>query len=835
MQVDEKPGLFYLGREVDLAQGAKLSQPLLYDSKDLTTHAVCVGMTGSGKTGLCISLLEEAAMDGIPVLAIDPKGDLGNLLLTFPNLDPDDFRPWIDAGEARRQQQTEQQFAAAVAQKWKKGLADWGQDGDRIGRYRQAVDMAIYTPGSSSGLPLAILKSLHAPSAEVKEDRDAYNDHLQASVSGLLALMGINADPVQSREHILLSNILDRTWQAGRDLDLAALIRAIQHPPMDRVGVIDLDTFYPAEERLKLGMRLNNLLASPSFAAWMDGEPLDIRRLLHTPEGKPRLSILSIAHLNDSERMFFVTLFLNEVLSWMRGQPGSSSLQAILYMDEVYGYFPPTANPPSKRPMLTLLKQARAFGLGCVLATQNPVDLDYKGLSNTGTWWLGRLQTERDQDRLLDGLEGASAEAGATFDRNLMRKTLAALDSRVFLMNNIHANQPVTFRTRWAMSYLRGPLTREQIHALMAPRKKALAAAADEEDAGNRSSADSLPRRQGGGPNERLQGEAKPGRAAISPAPDDFAYVRPVISARITQVYWPVAQPLASRQRLLYRAALLGTGKLHFVRATRDVDLWREIAILQSVDEGLPDPVWEAAETFDSVPKLHTDPRPHCQFDGLTSELAQEKNYRHWEADLKNYLYRTQQCILWRCAQLDENSRPDESEADFRMRLGVRAREGRDQAMETLRKKFALRIERAETRLRKADENFHLQRTQFLSRVAETAWKGAEYLLSRFRGRRRRMSTSGARIAMRERGEQTRAQRQLEARQADLKDLQLQLQGQLEALEYKYEPMNLELDKLEIPPRKSDTVVDRVVLVWLPWRVDAEGNRSHLWSWVGGS
>ena len=406
----EKLGSFYLGRNHDLAAGETSSESILYDSMDLTTHAVCVGMTGSGKTGLCLSLLEEAGLDGIPAIAIDPKGDLGNLLLTFPNLEASDCLPWIDESVARRKELTNEAFAEKTANLWKSGLASWGQDGERIRRYRNAVDMAIYTPGSSAGLPLTILKSFNAPPQAVMDDNDALRDRVQASTSGVLALLGIDADPVRSREHILLSNVLDRAWRAGRDLDLPSLIREIQKPPFERVGVVDLETFYPAKDRLELGMQLNNLLASPSFASWLEGEPLDVQKLLYTADGKPRLSILSIAHLNDSERMFFVTILLNEILSWMRSQPGTGSLRAILYMDEVFGYFPPVANPPSKKPMLTLLKQARAYGLGCVLATQNPVDLDYKGLSNAGTWFLGRLQTERDKARVLEGLEGASAQ-----------------------------------------------------------------------------------------------------------------------------------------------------------------------------------------------------------------------------------------------------------------------------------------------------------------------------------------------------------------------------------------------------------------------------------------
>jgi hypothetical protein len=413
MQDFEKLGVFYLGKTFDLATGqVQADQPVLYDAKDLTTHAVVLGMTGSGKTGLCVDLLEEAAIDGIPALVIDPKGDIGNLLLTFPKLAASDFRPWIDESEATRKGLSPDDFATQTALNWKSGLAQWGQDGARVQRLRDAVDMAIYTPGNTSGRPLQILRSFSAPPQAILDDASALRDRILSAVSGLLGLMGLSADPIQSREHILLSNILDRAWREGRSLDIAGLIMEIQKPPFERIGVFDLEAFYPAKERFGLAMALNNLIASPGFSAWMEGEPLDIQRLLFTADGRPRVSVLSIAHLSDAERMFFVTILLNEVVAWMRAQSGTSSLRALLYMDEIFGYFPPTGNPPSKTPMLTLLKQARAFGLGCVLSTQNPVDLDYKGLANAGTWMIGRLQTERDKMRVIEGLEGVLASAG---------------------------------------------------------------------------------------------------------------------------------------------------------------------------------------------------------------------------------------------------------------------------------------------------------------------------------------------------------------------------------------------------------------------------------------
>ncbi len=469
-------GTFYLGRNYDLDAKKQLDQPVLYDAKDLVTHAVCVGMTGSGKTGLCIGLLEEAALDGIPALVIDPKGDLANLLLTFPDLKPEDFAPWINPDDAARKGLAAEDYAAQQAELWRSGLEKWGEDGERIRRLRAAADFTVYTPGSNAGVPVSVLKSFDPPQSV--DDPELFREQVQATATSLLGLVGMDADPVQSREHVLLSNLLATAWQKGQSVDLAGLIGQIQSPPFEKVGALELEAFYPSKERFKLAMQLNNLLASPGFAAWLEGVPVDIASFLHTPQGKPRVAIFSIAHLSDAERMFFVSLLLNQTVAWMRQQAGTTSLRALLYMDEIFGYFPPVANPPSKMPLLTLLKQARAYGLGVVLATQNPVDLDYKGLSNTGTWMIGRLQTERDKDRVLEGLEGAAATAGGKFDRAKMGEILAGLGNRVFLMHNVHEDAPLTMETRWTMSYLRGPLTRDQIKTLMDPVRSSFLGAA---------------------------------------------------------------------------------------------------------------------------------------------------------------------------------------------------------------------------------------------------------------------------------------------------------------------------------------------------------------------
>lgn len=803
MQDFEKLNAFYLGKEYDLEAGELRPELLLYDAKDLTTHAVCVGMTGSGKTGLCLALLEEAAIDGIPAIAIDPKGDLGNLFLTFPNLEASDFRPWVDPAEATRQGLAPDQFAAQTAKMWREGLASWGQDGQRISRFRSSVDAAIYTPGSNAGLPITVLRSFNAPPAAVIQDSDAFRERISSAVSGLLALMGIEADPIRSREHILLSNLLDQSWREGKDLDMPGLIRAIQSPPFDKVGFMDLETFYPSGDRFELAMSLNNLLASPGFSSWMQGEPLDIGRMLYTPEGRPRLSILSIAHLSDAERMFFVTILLNELVTWMRAQPGTSSLRALLYMDEVFGYLPPTANPPTKTPMLTLLKQARAFGLGVVLATQNPVDLDYKALSNAGTWFLGRLQTERDKARVLDGLEGASATSGANFDRSKIEAILAGLGSRVFLMNNVHDDEPVIFHTRWVMSYLRGPMTREHISELMADKKAA--ESAGQSDAGKKTKT-----------QQPVAGGSKE---------------RPVVPPNVPECFLPWAG--SGDGRLVYRPGLIGTARLHFVNSRAGVDLWQTATLLVPIDKKVPNSVWSKAKELEAEePELETAPDPSGEYANLPSAMTQAKKYKTWSTALKNHLYRERSLKLYYCPALKMTSEPEESEGDFRVRVGQMLNEKRDLQVEKLRKRFTPKLARVQEQIRKALQRVEREKSQAKQQTLKTALSFGTTVLGALFGRKMTSSTnvtraasslrSAGRIAS-ERGDIGRAEESVESLQKKMADLEAEFQEEVEELEDSMTPDGLEIEEKPIRTRKSDLAVQNVALVWTPWEVDSAG------------
>ena len=809
MAIDyEKLGVFYLGRELDPATGKLETDPLLYDARSLTTHAVCVGMTGSGKTGLCLGLLEEAAIDGVPALCIDPKGDLGNLLLTFPSLEARDFEPWVDAGEAARAGVSVTDFAAKTAQRWRDGLAEWDQAPERIARFRDAADVAIYTPGSDAGLPLSVLQSLAAPPPALMEDGAALAERIAGLASGLLTLLGRDADALTSREHILLANILDHAWRAGTNVDLALLVGLVQKPPMTKLGALDLETFFPAKERLGLAMAINALLASPSFAAWTRGESLDVQRLLFTPAGKPRVAIVSVAHLSDAERMFVVTLLLHEVVAWMRRQSGTSSLRALLYMDEVFGYFPPTANPPSKQPMLTLLKQARAFGLGVVLATQNPVDLDYKGLGNAGTWFIGRLQTERDRERVLDGLTSALAGAGA--ERPELAKLLGALTPRVFMMRSPQDETPVLMKSRWALSYLRGPLTPTEISRLMAPRKTATP------------------------PPGVLPRDATPQAAAAASAPATAA--RPALPADIEELFLP-AKP--GQGPLHYQPRVLGRAKLHFADATLKVDSWQDRALLATLGDDGRDASWDEAQEL-PVQGLAFDRQPAsgASFADLPAGAVRAASYAAYAKSLGVLLYQQSRASVFVCDGAKLVSQPGESEGDFRSRVSLALREQRDARVAQLRAKYAPKLETIRASLARAQQKAERERTQRTQQGLQTAISVGATVLGALFGRKAvstatlGRATTAARSAgrkSRENQDVAHADESVEQVQAKLAALTAECETAVAELERTLDPASVTLREQPIAPRKSDTQVGRVNLVWTPWRMGSDGFLQQAW------
>ncbi len=842
----ERLGAFYLGAEYDLQRGERMSRPLIYDARDLTTHAVCVGMTGSGKTGLCIDLLEEAAIDQVPALIVDPKGDMTNLLLQFPELRPEDFRPWVNVDDARRKGLTVEEYAAQIARTWRQGLADWGQTPDRIRMVRESVDYTIYTPGSDAGIPINILGSLAAPSLDFDANAEVIRERITGTTLALLGLAGIDADPIRSREAVLMANLFEHFWRRGEDVDLAKLILAIQDPPIRRLGVFDVDTFYPQKERFDLAMRFNALVAAPSFQNWLTGEPLDIDRLYFTPEGRPRHSIFYIAHLSEAERMFFVTLLLEALVTWVRAQTGTTSLRALLYFDEVFGFFPPVQEPPSKRPLLTLLKQARAFGLGVVLVTQNPVDIDYKGLTNAGTWFIGKLQAERDKDRVLEGLKGALAEAGQTETALDYDAVIGGLRSRVFLMHNVHEEGPVVFHTRWAMSYLRGPLTRPQVAQLMGPRKEAWRRQTSSERAQPAPAV-----RESGAPVGEAGSSAPKARTpetepSVAPPPEGFSPDPPSLDPSVPVVYLPVAldereavgwvadqvggEVEVARIQLIYEPAVLGVATVRFLDRRREIDTQEDLVLLTPVREGVVAIDWDEAERL-SIAVEDLDRRPARVapeqgpfFAPVPSEVNTERELRRVARDLSDWLYYNRRLPLKAHPALKLVQRPGESDRAFRIRLQEAARERRDQEVDRLRRKYRRRLERLRDRLERYQRELALDEAEYEARRQQQWISIGESVLGFFLGRRstRALSTAASkrRMATRARMEIERTRAEIEDLRQEIAALETELEEAAREITRKWAEALDELDVVEIKPRRADVDVEMAALAWVPsWLV----------------
>jgi hypothetical protein len=798
----EKLGAFYLGRGYDLEAKQFQDDLVLYDSKDLVTHGVVLGMTGSGKTGLCLALLEEAAMDGIPLIAIDPKGDIGNALLTFPNLSAEEFKPWVNTDDARRKGISVDDFAQQQSELWKKGLGDWGQSADRIKKLRETVDMAIYTPGSNAGLPVSILSSLDCPPPEVMDDAETLGDRIESTVSSMLGLMDIEADPAQSPEHILLSNIIVHCWKKGQNVSLENLVRHIQQPQIRKVGVVDIDTFMPEAKRSALAMKMNNLIASPGFASWLEGEPLNIQRMYYTAEGKPRITIFNIAHLSESERMFFVSLLLNQLLGWMRTQQGTSSLRAMFYMDEIYGYLPPTAMPPSKKPMMILLKQARAFGLGILVATQNPVDLDYKALANIGTWWIGRLQTERDKARLLDGLEGAVSSSGGKFDRRQMEVAISGLGNRVFLMNNVHEDGPCIFHVRWIMSYLSGPLARDQIKRLMDPiRPSKKAAAASQDD-----------------------GFLPPG-ATAAPAADRNT-IKPKLPEGTTEYF---LSSDVSGDTLCYVPAILRNAIVNFDDTKRKITGRSSVTLVNPIDITNQRVLWDK---FVEIPrdvdlsKWSADASEGAEFSDLPGAAMKSSTYTNIKKDYTDWVYANHTLEVSYSPVLEAYSNPGEKVDEFKARIAQTARELRDKAIEELRKKTTKTLKSIEDKATKAQVKVDTQKSQASSAKLFAAVSIGTSILGAFLGRKSGLGAIGSLMkgstvttasrVMREGQEAAAAEAELVRFQHDMADLNKTLEDETQKIRDQFDPTMLALETFKLTPTKNKIQPDAVGILWLP-------------------
>ncbi|MCC6238234.1 MAG: DUF853 family protein [Dehalococcoidia bacterium] len=816
--MERKPGEFYLGSVLD-EKGERTDAVLSYDATDLTTHGVIVGMTGSGKTGLGIVAIEEALLAGIPVLVLDPKGDMTNLKLTFPGLAASDFRPWVNEGDAKRAGQSLDDFAGAQAELWAGGLSRAGLGTADLEALRAAGTVTIYTPGSEAGVPLNVVGSLAPPGGDA--NAESVREEAAAVASGLLSLVGIEADPLASREHILLSNLIERAWVAGQALDLGTLIAQTMDPPVRKLGVFEVDTFFPPNDRRALALRLNALVASASFAAWTQGAPLDIGALLFTPDGRPRVSVVYLAHLSDAERQFVVSLVLAKFITWMRAQSGTTDLRALIYMDEMFGFAPPSAEPPSKRGILTLLKQARAYGVGLLLSTQNPVDLDYKAMSNAGTWVIGRLQTERDKERVLEGLRSASGSV----DVDAIGRLISGLGARQFVLHNTHERGgPQLFTTRWAMSYLRGPLTREQIESLEP----------DHDPAPGAAPAPPAPPATGAPSRATAAPEVAPAPAPSATEPADASRVAPAIASGVPVFY---ADPSAG---WLEAVGAGGGSRLAPALAARLYLRFDDTKLqLDQTDE------WEAV-LFPLEARVDLEALRHVDYDArdlrstppdgalyaLTgAPLGTPSYFRDFERDLKDHLTRTSRRQLQVNRKLKLASRVDESAEDFAKRCDDAAQTQADAEVAKLRDRYDAKIDRVRDAIDRATDRVDVLKTDTSTRRTSEVLGAVGDILGSFLGGRsttRTIATGAGRVlrgATSRRGQSARtssrldaAEGQLTERQADLEELEAELLEEITEVNDRWEAVGKEIETVDVGLEKSDVTVQEIALVWLPTR-----------------
>jgi hypothetical protein len=848
---------FYLGRIFDPQINQVTTQPVDYEPADLTTHAVVTGMTGSGKTGLCINLLEEAALQGIPAIIIDPKGDLTNLLLHFSDLAPQDFEAWIDPEIARRAGETMDQAAAAASLAWRQNLQDWGINHERMVALKNAAEFAIYTPGSDTGIPVSVLSSLNVPDLDWKANREILREKISSTVTALLGLIGEkDIDPIKSREHILLSNIFEYMWSQGRNIELTQLILQTQTPPFDKLGAFSVDTFFPPKERMALAMLLNNILAAPAFEAWREGQDLDIHSLLTAKDGRPRHNIFYLAHLSEAERMFFVTLLLSAVETWMRTQSGTGSLRAILYMDEIFGYMPPTANPPSKVLLLRLLKQARAFGLGLLLATQNPVDMDYKALSNAGTWFIGKLQTDQDKQRLLDGLVGASNGT----PRSALDQMITRLGKRIFVLHNIHANQPLLFQSRWTMNFLAGPMTRSQIPSL----NKLVGARLPEEvsvpgsptsiasdrsgimsDGSSLPSASILPQSSNSKPkvDKVLPPQAGPA-LTVSAVSNSGNQIKPVLPPGISEYFFlqtyslPEAFSFAGKsmpaeaviQNVVYRPALLGAAQIRFLDRKLGVDSNLTKAALVEM------PARSGSIRWDDFPykksgldKLESAPASGSTFDTVEAPLNDSKRMTALKNDFTDWVYRNSSVNARVNQTLKVFAGPDVTQADFMKACADAARQARDAVLEKITGPMDRKIKVLEEKIAREQQVLQQDQTELGQRKNEELGNLAELGASIVGiGRKKNITTqlTKRRLTEHAKGMVEGSIQILDQYKKDLSDLQGQRDRSAQEISDSWGKVVNDVSTINVTPRKTDIYINVFGVAWIPYYVVQTGDQT---------
>ncbi len=828
-------GKFYLGRMYDSQAGQVTDQPLLYEPADLTTHAVVVGMTGSGKTGLCLDLLEEAALQHIPALMIDPKGDITNALLHFPDLLPQDFLPWVNTDQARREGKTVEQMAAQAAEQARQGLAEWGIPLERMRALQDAVEYTVYTPGSDTGIPISILASLKCPPISWQENREILREKISGTATALLGLVGLqDIDPVRSREHILLANIFEAAWSSGKDLDLGELILQVQTPPFPKLGVFDVNTFFPEKDRFELAMLLNNILAAPGFQSWIEGQPLDIPSLLATPTGRPRHSVFYIAHLSDSERMFFITLLFSAVETWMRSQTGTSSLRTLVYFDEIFGYLPPIANPPSKQPMLRMLKQARAFGVGLVLVTQNPVDVDYKALSNAGSWFIGKLQTEQDKQRLLDGLESAMP---GSLDRAAIDRLISTIGKRVFVLNNVHDRQPVLFQTRWSMNFLAGPITRAQIPALNHVPAGVPATTVSQPAVGAvpvkpaaPTSVDQFQPIVVSEPAQSATMEIKPPAGKPTLPAGVREYFLPN-NLTFTEAFKAAGRQFpneALSQGLVYHPVILGQTSIRFINRKYNLDTNLQKTILAVNPDRRGMVRWENFTAFPVDPAaLDAPPDPQGSFTGLEAPLDDAKTLAAMQKDFLDWAYRTAQVTVRANEAIKLYSGPEVSQAEFRTQCAEAARQGRDAELRKVSASFETKLRGLQEKLEREGRELSGDQTELSQRKIEELGTAAENILGIFGGRRsRRLSSSLSkhRLTEKAKADVDESVNAIADYKKQIADLQAQRDAALAEVNTAWGDIANQITEIPITPLKKDVLLDLFGVAWMPYHVVKMGD-----------
>jgi len=766
----EKAGLFYLGKDVDRESFEPTEVLTLLKSKNFTTHAAIIGMTGSGKTGLGIGIIEEAAIDNIPSIVIDPKGDMGNLCLTDPSFAPESFIPWVE-DEAKAKGEDVAQYAAKIASFWREGIESSDQSVERVGRFH-SVSKTIYTPGSQTGIPINLMSSLEVPDTKILKSSDNLTSYLKSSVMGLLSLIGIDADPLDSKEYILLSQIIYQSWMDGRSLTIEELVGRTVNPPFKKIGVLPLDSFYPSKERFKLASKFNAVIASPSFASWLSGDALDIQSLLYDENGKAKISIFSISHLNDDERMFFVTLLLNKYTAWMRLQSGSTRLKTLLYMDEIHGFFPPTKNPPSKEPMITLLKQARAFGVGIVLSTQNPVDLDYKGLSNIGTWCIGRLQTTQDIDRVIDGLGG---KIDSAFGKKEIANLLANLKKRTFFLKSAHLEDIRLFGTRWVMSYLKGPLKRDDISALMQDQRGA---------------EDTSP-------------------VAIR-SQDEDGYKRVNTLQNSIDQYYEIDMTGVHR----YHPYLAANIEIYYHDQRRGIEMTKNSSIFLDLD-GVRSIDWEDASVEEmDFTRLSEDEPKDAKYASIPESVSSDSDLKLASRELKDHLYQSNGLELYRCKPLRIESKPDESMVDFKIEAENKLNDMKEQALEKLTEMYGRKEQRLKDQMIRAKEKVEKEKGDQMSSMLNVGVSILGALFGRTTSTKIGTAVSRGSRAFKERGDVTRAESKILELEEKMEDLGVELDNKIDDITTKYGIENYTIETFSIKPKKRDIEISDIAILW---------------------